>query len=89
MKHIKTFENFLNNVNESEVTLPYEGDAEEAAKTYGLKIKTSSQDRLDKASGISKVTFTGSKQNLLKLLDEFGGEENVLSTMDEPYGRIK
>ena len=88
MKHIHTFESFINEGSEFKVTLPYEGDAEEAAKEYGLKIKSSSQDRIDKARGVSKVTFTGSKQNLLKLLDEFGGEKNAINTMDEPYGRI-
>jgi len=69
----------------NELTVPYEGDPSEAENKYSLKI--TKQKRFIDGSFIT--TFTGTRENLLKLLDEFGGEENVLDVMDEPYGRIK
>ncbi len=85
---MKTFEQFVRKskkfVNEAKVTVPYEGDPKDAAKEYNIKIKNKQRGR----DGLYVTTFTGTKENLLRLLDEFGGEDNVLNTMDEPYGRI-
>lgn len=79
------------NDKEFEVILPYEGSSKNAIKTakkYGLEIKNTSQNGVDKISGITTTTFVGTKDKILNLLDEFGGEENVLETMDAPYGII-
>jgi hypothetical protein len=76
---------------EFEVTLPYEGDLKNAIKTakkYGLEIKNTSQNGIDRVTGITIVIFVGTKNKILNLLEEFGGEENVLETMDAPYGII-
>ncbi len=76
---------------EFEITLPYEGNPKQVAKSakrYGLEIKSASQNGIDKVIGITTATFTGTRDNILELLDEFGGEENVLDTMCLPYGRI-
>ena len=90
MNRIKTFESFVNeSLNEAEVTIPWEGNPKHAAKKYGVTIKDTKQDKIDKANGIHVITFSGSKKNLRKLLDEFGGEKTVLATMDAPYGRIQ
>ena len=76
---------------EFEVTLPYEGSPKQvykSAKRYGLEIKNASQNGVDKVIGITTATFTGTKDKILELLDEFGGEQNVLDTMCSPYGKI-
>ena len=70
------------------VTVPYEGDAYTASKRYNLEIINTNQDRIGKARGSAVVTFKGTHTNILKLLSEFGGEANVIDTMDAPYGRI-
>ncbi len=79
-----------------EVILPYEGNIDDAIKSaeeYSLKLKNIKRDgidvdNIDIITGITVATFVGSKNKILELLEEFGGEQNALDTMDEPYGRI-
>jgi hypothetical protein len=88
-KLILEFNEFVaqkNGVNEAEVTLPWEGDPNNAVKEYGVKIKKKKYDRID---GFWDATFVGTRSQLLKLMDEFGGEETIIAMFDPPYGRIK
>ena len=68
-----------------ELTVPYEGDPIDAAKEYNLEIKKQKRN-IDSSFD---VTFIGKKVDLLRLLDEFGGDENNNYYLDAPYGIIK
>ena len=73
---------------EAIVVLPYEGDPNDAVEEYGVTILETKQSRWDRMDGITVTTFSGTREALLNLLEEFGGEENAVETMDAPMGRI-
>lgn len=65
------------------VLLPYEGNVNEAKEAYNLEARIS---RIS-SCGIQDTEFIGTKENILRLLDEFGGLENIQACgMEEPFG---
>jgi hypothetical protein len=87
MKPLQEIKEFAG-AHEAIVVLPYEGNPKQAVKEYGITILETKQDRWDRMDGITVTTFGGTRKALLSLLEEFGGEENAVETMDAPMGRI-